>query len=49
MESTKTGQQHIHLVTSEKDTPKRPQVKGKFFYVGDEKLYLNFAHNGLKK
>jgi len=40
MQATKTGQQQIHLVTSEKDTPVRPQVRGKFFYVGDEKLYV---------
>jgi cellulose synthase/poly-beta-1,6-N-acetylglucosamine synthase-like glycosyltransferase len=30
----------IHFETSDKDAPKRPQVKGKFFYVGDEKLYI---------
>jgi len=30
----------MHLVTSGKDIPNRPQVKGKFFYVGDKKLYI---------
>ena len=36
----KSDQQKIHLVTPGKDIPKRPQVKGKFFCVGDEKLWI---------
>jgi glycosyltransferase involved in cell wall biosynthesis len=31
--------QQINLVTKE-NAARRPQVKGKFFYVGDEKLYI---------
>jgi cellulose synthase/poly-beta-1,6-N-acetylglucosamine synthase-like glycosyltransferase len=40
MQSAKSDQQQIHLVTHSKDAPKRPQIKGKFFYVGDEKLLI---------
>ena len=40
MQATKSHQQQIHLVTSRKNVPQRPQVKGKFFYVGDEKLWI---------
>ena len=27
-------------VTADKDAARRPQVKGKFFYLGDEKIYI---------
>jgi beta-galactosidase/beta-glucuronidase len=30
----------IHFDTSDKDAPIGPQIKGKFFYVGGEKLYI---------
>jgi len=30
-----TKQQPIYPAISEKETPKRPEVKGKFLYVGD--------------
>jgi GT2 family glycosyltransferase len=34
------SQPQTHPATADKDVARRPQVKGKFFYVGDEKLYL---------
>ena len=40
MKATKSHQQPIHLVTGSKDVLTRPQVRGKFFYVGDEKLWI---------
>jgi GT2 family glycosyltransferase len=40
MQAPQSDNQQIHLVTPGKDIPKRPQVKGKFFYVGDEKLWI---------
>ncbi|MDB4441902.1 glycosyltransferase [bacterium] len=40
MQTVKSGKWPIHFETSDKDAQKRPQVKGKFFCVGDEKLYI---------
>ena len=40
MQTAKSGKQQDHLVTHSRDALKRPHVKGKFFYLGDEKLWI---------
>jgi glycosyltransferase involved in cell wall biosynthesis len=38
---TRNGSQpQTHTEIADKDAARRPQVKGKFFYVGEEKLYI---------
>jgi glycosyltransferase involved in cell wall biosynthesis len=49
LKAAKSHQQQIDLVAHSKDAPRRPQVKGKFFFVGDEKLYVRGVTYGTFK